>query len=1109
MNRRSLAISIAISLILNTFFSTISISQEKVFAVNSGEWLKKGIEFHEEGKYKDAIAAYSRIPENDTNYILALFEISLSARLDSQRSLAIETSKRALDIVPNPYEQDLYIQLGSIYDEDEKLDSGMVYLKKAIRRFPNSYQTWHSTAINFYLRKDYDSAYAYFEKAVLMNPYSYNTHYFLGLIAMERGYPVQAMMSFGMSLMISPGSPRASVCINKMFQISNLADVVIENMNTRKEERFFKEDYSEIETYLKSKVALEKKYKIQPRMDEAVFRQFNLICEKLPEKTQFPEDLWASFYAPIYRELFMTKQFGDATTLMVSGLNNDLVKKILKDDMKKIKAVGGLVTERLDKIGYYRSANRLTYKDGPGFIFEGLRLVAKGSYLNDDGKTNQGEWIYYNHEGDVMKVATYNEGKSQGAYRSYYYTGVLASEGNFNNFMLEGEFKQYYDNSLLKSKGTYKSGKRHGQYTEYFKNGSMLMTALYKDGKKEGHSEICFETGGKKFDLDYINDEAEGLVKEYFTNGRLFSTATMKKGKSDGEYVEYNILGGVYEKGMMKAGKKDGLFTTWFRNGAVSSTAMYKDDQRNGVALAYYKNGKERSRVSYEKGQQEGGSIERDEEGRIVMSDDFKKGHLKKISYYNVLTNQLIRENSIDDKAKNVIRIYHKSGHLNKEAVCDRNGQYNGEYKEYYLNGKVRVEKQFKDGNAIGNYKEYFANGSVEVDANYTNNELDGMYTKYFFNEQIAEEGMYEGGKKQGYWYVYDNLGNLLEKNYYMEDLQHGWNNSYLPGGKLEQKAYYDRQLEIRFMEYDTSGKVVTDHQFRPGEINDITMRNALGIKNREAGFARNYLQGPDIFYFPDGNIQSIAFYRNGVSDSMVVRYHTNGKKLRSGRHINGNEEGTWYTYYRSGEVSMIQHYQGGELFGNDSVFSEKGELELVIPYYSDERNGWLESYSPGKELRYKLHYLEGVLVGYTYSLPDGTLIKEIPVENSDRPLSMKSYFRNGNVSFEGAYRNGETEGTRILYYPDKKIFYEASYANGDLHGEEKEYYPNGQLNYARHYIDGEPDGEGHLYHNNGQLKGEMTYVKGYLHGTTKFYDDLGKPLQNITYYWGEILQIQ
>jgi antitoxin component YwqK of YwqJK toxin-antitoxin module len=179
------------------------------------------------------------------------------------------------------------------------------------------------------------------------------------------------------------------------------------------------------------------------------------------------------------------------------------------------------------------------------------------------------------------------------------------------------------------------------------------------------------------------------------------------------------------------------------------------------------------------------------------------------------------------------------------------------------------------------------------------------------------------------------------------------------------------------------------------------------------------------------------------------------------------------------------------------------------VPYVSDDRHGWLCKYAPGGELMYKLHYRYGYLVGYTYEQADGTFIKEIPVENSGNPVTIKAYYKSGQVSTEFVYQNGDYHGKRNIYYPNGKVQFTVNYVNGNQDGEEKEYFPNGQVNYEKTYKNDRLHGAHKKYNEAGKLLMVENYVEGYEHGKSMYYDSTGKLQYTITNYWGEEMTVE
>ncbi|QLH45568.1 MAG: hypothetical protein HWD58_08115 [Bacteroidota bacterium] len=105
-------------------------------------------------------------------------------------------------------------------------------------------------------------------------------------------------------------------------------------------------------------------------------------------------------------------------------------------------------------------------------------------------------------------------------------------------------------------------------------------------------------------------------------------------------------------KGKMLNGERVGQFETYDIDGKLASKLNYRSGKLDGQAIYYHPNGKERLISEYNGGDQEGISKEMDEEGRIESITEYRKGHIKKITYYNVLTGAVANQSIVDDKQK-------------------------------------------------------------------------------------------------------------------------------------------------------------------------------------------------------------------------------------------------------------------------------------------------------------------------------------------------------------------------------------------------------------------------------------------------------------------------
>lgn len=97
------------------------------------------------------------------------------------------------------------------------------------------------------------------------------------------------------------------------------------------------------------------------------------------------------------------------------------------------------------------------------------------------------------------------------------------------------------------------------------------------------------------------------------------------------------------------------------------------------------------------------------------------------------------------------------------------------EVKEYYSNGVICCEGTLWNGHRIKNWKFYYPNGQIEADINFMKEELegcicgelDGEWKEYYENGKLKEKGRYIIGRRVGKFIKYDEEGNKISEEEY------------------------------------------------------------------------------------------------------------------------------------------------------------------------------------------------------------------------------------------------------------------------------------------------------------------------------------------------------
>lgn len=180
--------------------------------------------------------------------------------------------------------------------------------------------------------------------------------------------------------------------------------------------------------------------------------------------------------------------------------------------------------------------------------------------------------------------------------------------------------------------------------------------------------------------------------------------------------------------------------------------------ERVGVWKKYYKNDRIRYEGQFENGKEVGVFkfySAADSEFPIAIKTFDITSDIVQAQFFTI---KGLLESEGEMKGKDRIgkwNYYHKDGKNKMIEENYENGQLNGEYKIFYVNGKLTKLAHYKDGLLEGNSKKYSQEGVLIEDLNYVKNILNGFAAFYEMNGNLKQKGVYEDDLKVGVWEFY------------------------------------------------------------------------------------------------------------------------------------------------------------------------------------------------------------------------------------------------------------------------------------------------------------------------------------------------------------------
>lgn len=173
-------------------------------------------------------------------------------------------------------------------------------------------------------------------------------------------------------------------------------------------------------------------------------------------------------------------------------------------------------------------------------------------------------------------------------------------------------------------------------------------------------------------------------------------------------------------------GKKQGLWIYFYdpEKTKIQQRGKFIDNMKNGVWEIFYPDGKLQSRVTYK--------------NNIVygnVQNYYPNGKLQEEGFWKI--NKWVGE----------YKYYYENGQLKYHWFFDDNGQRTGKQLYYYENGKKQIEGEWLQGKEQGKIVEYHPNGNVSKVVDFENGKINGEYKEFFEDGAIKLKIVYINGE--------------------------------------------------------------------------------------------------------------------------------------------------------------------------------------------------------------------------------------------------------------------------------------------------------------------------------------------------------------------------
>ena len=489
------------------------------------------------------------------------------------------------------------------------------------------------------------------------------------------------------------------------------------------------------------------------------------------------------------------------------------------------------------------------------------------------------------------------------------------------------------------------------------------------------------------------------IILLLYVNIVLFAQGTGEQ--NEGYQVFRYPNNAVSSEGVLKNGKPEGFWISYYVTGVKKSEGRYTNFMLDSVWVFYDQAGDTTEKINYLYGKKNGYNYKYKKDpsaGLYLWSRELYAGNVKEGNVYFYFPDGTIQQALFykNGKREGLAREYDKDGNIitlfeysndfliSRQRInrTDNNRLKQGDWKEFYPGGGIKVEKTYRDDRLHGYYKEYDEKGRLSLTMLYDNGSI--------VKSRVEDEPDIEITNR------YDQAGRLIYSGYFRNEIPVGVHREYGSDGRVSNSFIYnDNGLLL-------SEGVVNEAGNRNGSWKDLYEDGSL---KAEGQYIENRRTGVWRFYNRAGAVEQTGNFNNDRPDGIWKWYYPDGSLLREEEYFQGQRDGAFVEYSPEGEIIASGNYTDGEKNGEWQYKS--GDNFEEGRYIIGLKDGTWRSYYPGEKNRFRGSYIQGNPDGqHLYYYENGKIREEQHYRTGIRVKTWKKYDEEGNLFLTITYRD-------------------------------------------------------------------------------------------------------
>jgi len=263
------------------------------------ELIQQGVEYHEAGKYDEAIKEYEKALQIDEKSAAAMYELSFSYFSKGDFQSSVKYADAVID-QDQDYVKEAMLIKGSALDNQGLAKQAILVYEAAAKKYPYDYLLFYNLGLTYYGLKNYVESESALLAALDLNPDHASSHLLLAYLKVNQGKRIEPILVLYTFLLLEPDTERARQAYQLLVELQKQGVSKEDDQNTHINLEIGENEFQTVELMLSLQEASQQLKSDEKKSEVEFFIQkTEALIMTLEGLKKDKTGVWWEFYADL------------------------------------------------------------------------------------------------------------------------------------------------------------------------------------------------------------------------------------------------------------------------------------------------------------------------------------------------------------------------------------------------------------------------------------------------------------------------------------------------------------------------------------------------------------------------------------------------------------------------------------------------------------------------------------------------------------------------------------------------------------------------------------------------------------------------------------------